>query len=185
MKAFVAALAVILAVMAADPKSCDKPAGSDQGGSAGNNQPNYKADQCAVPQKVKKIAVAYVQQDGLKYSASAYIMEGDCDSIDTDDEKLLKVTLAAFDSIGRRLPPVLDSSPQASPFGAYINIPLPTSFRIDLAVTGNMNREQVKATGAVFIGCALIPADSTKDPLSIKVFDIGGGRGKAECKVAR
>jgi hypothetical protein len=184
LKAFIAAMAIVLMVLVADPKSCDKPAGSAGGDSAGNNQPDSKAQSCAVLPKVKVIPVGYVEYAGLTYNAGAYLMEGDCDVVDVDGESM-KVTLAAFDSVGRRVPPVLDSSPENSPWSGLVHLALPTSYDIRLVVTGNLTSAKVRDEGVVFVGCQLIPSDTQKEPLNLKVGDIGAGKGKVECHVAK
>ena len=186
MKAFIVALSIVLMVMAADPKSCDKPAGSAGGDSAGNNQPNYKAEQCALPGKMKINPIALVKVDGLHYSAAAYLMEGDCSPIDSDGPgNSMKITLAAIDSVGRRVDPVLDSSPEESPWTGLVKLAVPTSFDIHLVATGNITRTQAKDLGAVFIGCMLAPVDTDKQPTSLQVADIGAGKGKVECRVRK
>lgn len=176
---------IVLMVMAAEPKSCDVPAGSTGGDSAGNNQPDSKAASCSLLPKIKTIPIGYVQQAGLTYTASAYLMDGECEILDPDDGEALKITLAALDSIGRRVGPKLDSSPQPSPWTGLINLALPTSYDIRLVVTGNLSPRQVRETGTVLVGCQLIPSDVTSYLSSTKIADIGAGKGKVVCDVAK
>lgn len=178
-------LTVVLTLFTAE--GCEKhdvPAGSAGGDSAGNSQPDAgKLEQCLVPGQMDIEFVGYVEMDGLKYGASAYLLDGECDMIDTDGEEWLKVTLVAIDSIGRRIPPVLDASPQASPFAASVTFALPTLYTLEIVVTGNMNRSQVESSETVFVACALIPFGNAKGPVSTKIMDIGAGKGKVDCRV--
>ena len=130
--------------------------------------------------------IALVKVDGLHYSAAAYLMEGDCSPIDSDGPgDSMKITLAAIDSVGRRVDPVLDSSPEESPWTGLVKLAVPTSFDIHLVATGNITRTQAKDLGAVFIGCMLAPVDTDKQPTSLQVADIGAGKGKVECRVRK
>lgn len=184
MKAFISAMAIVLMVLAAPTACPQQPAGSAGGDSAGNSQPDGgKKEQCLVPGEMDIVFVNYVVAGNLKYTVGVYLMDGECDMIDTGGDKWMKVTLVAIDSIGRRLDPKLDSSPQASPFGATVTFAIPTMYSLEVVATGNMGRSEIESSETVFIGCALIPIGKTGTPVSTNLADIGGGKGKATCRV--
>lgn len=179
----VAVLQVLLIVNACTPRA---PGGDTEGDSAGNNQPDAgKKAQCLSPQKININPVAYVETAGLTYGATAVLMDGECNAIKINGENFIKVTLVAIDSRGSRMEPILNSSPQESPYTAKVLFPLPTSYSLELEASGNMNRNQVKDSGTIFIACALFPmGKDTGAPSDAQISDIGPGKGSVSCRVA-
>lgn len=184
-KTAVSALTVVLAVMAADPKSCksDTPAGSDRGDSAGNNQPDAgRLEQCAAPQPIDIDPIVRVERAGVTYIVTAYLMDEDCDIVDVDQE-VMKVTLVATDASGRRLPPAHNSIRSGSPYNAKVDLAVPVGFSIEIIAVSDMTAPQKIDNGVAFMACQILPTKAGP-PTSVKLVNADKSRGsKVECSV--
>lgn len=175
-------LVTLLALMGAEGcERHDVPAGSAGGDSAGNNQPDGGGLQaCSMPQPIQIQPVAYEQRAGIIYRASAYLMDEHCDIIDTENDKVMKVTLVATDASGRRLDPQHNAHPTPSPYTGAVTIAFPRGYAITLTAAINLTNLERETLGASFLACQIIPNDNTY-PASIRFENISNK--KVDCAV--
>lgn len=167
-----------------DCRRHDTSAGSAGGGSAGNSQPDGGMLQmCSMPGDINIDPVSYVERAGVVYVVSVYLMnESDCDVIDTDPDKVLRVTLVATDATGLRLEPKHNSFQSSSPYSAAVAIAFPKDFSISVVGAVSLTALEKETLDAGFIGCQIVPTGGGDYPKAARLEFID--KGNVECLVS-